>query len=111
MQHENATRILRLMTANSSLGVMKNILFTVINNSSVTKELSGVYLVSYWQRAAWMEKGFGILYVSTSPASSIYKPLYDSVSTSVEITSNGDGTATFKNNIIAYLFFSLTKLM
>ena len=77
-------------------------------NSSITINLQGVYLMSYWQGAGWPVVGCGILSSSNYKESSKYTPLVSE--SSITVTPNGNYTVTIKNNIVAAVTMYFTKL-
>lgn len=77
-------------------------------NSSIIISLQGIYLISYWQGAAWTVVGCGILSSSNYKESSKYTPLISE--SSITITPNGNSTVTIKNNIAAAITIYFTKL-
>lgn len=78
------------------------------DNTPITINLQGIYLISYWQGADQSVVGCGILSSSNYKESSKYTPLVSE--SSITVTPNGDSTVTIKRNINAAITMYFTKL-
>ena len=71
----------------------------------------GIYIATYWQGAAWGQKGIGILFNNTYPGTCQFEFLWkwkDDDGFSVVV--NGDKTITVSNSVGALMYLYLHKI-